>query len=278
MGLELYRWKETIQPTALVVDNDFFFVELLSDILISRDYKVIKAYDGREGIEQLQRTPVDLIFVDLLMPKINGVEFIAFVRDFLAGANIPLILISGALVEQIDRLQAIGADFCIAKGPFEKTAEHVYQLLDSLNEKRLPALTSSNLLLPDTLFPRQDTMELMQAVDFYHSIFEGMGVGLLMLDRDSRIIKANRCAMIWLQLSLKDILLKQVVTVFPEEHRNQLLMAVKELVRHPYLDKIAFPASLARRTVSVIVTCLRTSQQFQGWIIILAEVEWMPSA
>lgn len=264
-----------MQPTALIVDNDFFFVEFLADILISRNYNVVRAYDGREGIEQLKKIPVDLIFVDLLMPKINGMDFIVFAREYLAEANILLVLISGALVEQMDRIQAIGADVYIAKGPFEKTSRQVHELLDNLAENRRPPDKPDNLMLPDVLFPRQDTLELIQAVDYYQAVFENMGVGLLVLDRDSRILKVNRHAMIWLQMPLKDLLLRHAALVFPETHRKQLAMAKKEVALHAGLTKMAFPAILARRTVSVVVSCLRQHDEVRGWILAIAEVEWL---
>ena len=39
--------------TAMVVDNDFFFVEFLCELLEKRGYRVIKAYNGKEGIAKL---------------------------------------------------------------------------------------------------------------------------------------------------------------------------------------------------------------------------------
>ena len=65
---------------ALVVDNDFFFVVFLSELLEDRGYEVVKAYDGKESISRLEEGPFDLVFVDLIMPKIDGKQFIRFVR------------------------------------------------------------------------------------------------------------------------------------------------------------------------------------------------------
>jgi len=43
-----------MQKKALVVDNDFFFVEFLSELLTKRGYQVLKAYNGKEGIAKLE--------------------------------------------------------------------------------------------------------------------------------------------------------------------------------------------------------------------------------
>lgn len=262
-----------MKATALVVDNDFFFVEFLSEILSRRNYDVIKAYDGREGIEQLKKTAVDIIFVDLLMPKINGTEFIAFARDYLNDINIPVILISGALIEQIDQIQRIGANYYIAKGPFEKTAGHIHSLINTLQQNILPSLTTDNLILPDKFYPRQDTMELVQAMDCVHNIFESMGIGLLVLDRDAHVIRTNRQAMTILQVSLKDTLTQHVAAIFPEAYRNQLVMVLKQIARYSELPKMVFPATINHLSLSVVITSLLQDNQFRGWVVTLCETD-----
>ena len=69
-----------MQKKALIVDSDFFFVEFLSDLLEKRGYQVIKAYDGKEGIGKLEDFTVDIIFADLVLPKIDGKQLFRFIR------------------------------------------------------------------------------------------------------------------------------------------------------------------------------------------------------
>ena len=52
---------------ALVVDNDFFFLEFFSELLEKRGYEVIKAQGGKDGISKLGRGPVDFLFLELIM-------------------------------------------------------------------------------------------------------------------------------------------------------------------------------------------------------------------
>ena len=54
---------------ALVVDNDFFFVEFFSELLEKQNYEVYKAYDGKEGITILSEVVPDLLFVDFVDRK-----------------------------------------------------------------------------------------------------------------------------------------------------------------------------------------------------------------
>ena len=65
---------------ALVVDNDFFFVEFLTELLERRGYSVVKAYDGEEGISKLDKS-MDILFVDMVMPKLDGKQLISAARS-----------------------------------------------------------------------------------------------------------------------------------------------------------------------------------------------------
>ncbi|MBW1797218.1 MAG: response regulator [Deltaproteobacteria bacterium] len=118
-----------ISKTVLVVDNDSFFVEFLAELLEAHEYRVIKAYDGKEGISCLEQESVDALFVDMIMPKIDGKQLIKFVRTRFPDACFPIIALSGVMIEQLDRLEEIGADYFIAKGPMEKMAKHIETLL-----------------------------------------------------------------------------------------------------------------------------------------------------
>jgi len=97
---------------ALVVDNDFFFMEFLAEVLEARDYEVIRAYDGKEGISKLDQEDVDLILVDMIMPKIDGGQLIRFIRSKYPDTGLPIIALS--IIEQMDGLSGIDADYFIA--------------------------------------------------------------------------------------------------------------------------------------------------------------------
>ena len=55
----------------LVVDSDYFFVEFLTELLNKRGYEVLKAYNGKEGIALLEDMAVDIVFADLVLPKVD---------------------------------------------------------------------------------------------------------------------------------------------------------------------------------------------------------------
>ena len=89
---------------ALIVDNNYFFVKFLSELLEKRGYSVIKAYDGMQGIANLEEGPVDIVFADLIMPKIDVRQFIEFIRTRYQAMPFPIVALSGTVIEQLGEL------------------------------------------------------------------------------------------------------------------------------------------------------------------------------
>jgi CheY-like chemotaxis protein len=134
VGDKVIKKAVNMSKKAIVVDNDLFFVEFLSELLQARGYQVIRTYDGKEAKSKLEQQSFDLIFVDMVMPKMDGRELIRFVRLTFPDAHFPIIALSGAIVEQLGKLDEIGADYFITKGPMGKMAEYIEMLMDKIEE------------------------------------------------------------------------------------------------------------------------------------------------
>ena len=76
----------------LVCDDDKDIVEAISIYLEQEGYTVIKAYDGVEAINVLRSQPVDLLIIDIMMPKLDGYELVRSLRE--AGNSIPVLMIT----------------------------------------------------------------------------------------------------------------------------------------------------------------------------------------
>jgi two-component system KDP operon response regulator KdpE len=75
----------------LIVDDDPAILRLLSTNLKARGYEIITAADGEESLEAVQKDFIDLIILDLMMPKVDGVEVCRRVREW---SDIPIIILS----------------------------------------------------------------------------------------------------------------------------------------------------------------------------------------
>lgn len=84
--------------TILVVDDEFYTAEILTFVLESQGYRVLGAFNGRDGLEKLKLTSVDLIILDVMMPIMDGAEMAKVLNQDPALATIPL-LVTSALSE-----------------------------------------------------------------------------------------------------------------------------------------------------------------------------------
>ena len=75
----------------LVVDDDREIVDAIEIYLKNESYDVIKAYDGLEALELLGDLDVDLIIIDIMMPRLDGLRATMKIRG---DKNIPIIILS----------------------------------------------------------------------------------------------------------------------------------------------------------------------------------------
>lgn len=103
----------------LVCDDEKDIVSALRIYLSSQNYNVFEAYNGQEAIDIVNNNTIHCILLDIMMPKVNGIEAMVKIREH---SNIPIILIS-AKSEDVDIVLGldVGADDYITK-PF-KAAE-----------------------------------------------------------------------------------------------------------------------------------------------------------
>jgi DNA-binding response OmpR family regulator len=99
----------------LIVDDEERIVHFLSSKLKASGYEVLTASDGVKGLEQVRAQEPDLIVLDLLMPRMSGLEMLKELRSF---STVPVIVLSakGADADRIKGLQ-LGADDYLPK-PF----------------------------------------------------------------------------------------------------------------------------------------------------------------
>ena len=77
--------------TILICDDDRDIVSALDIYLTSEGYATVKAYDGLECLAAVERQPVDLILLDVMMPGLDGIRTTAKLRE---SCNVPIILLT----------------------------------------------------------------------------------------------------------------------------------------------------------------------------------------
>ena len=112
----------------LVADDEKEIRDLLEIYLLNEGYKVVKAKDGQEALDIIENEDVDLLVLDIMMPKVNGIEVCKKVRQ---NKNMPILMLS-AKSEDMDKIQGLmtGADDYMTKpfNPLELVARVKSQL------------------------------------------------------------------------------------------------------------------------------------------------------
>lgn len=118
----------------IVADDTAFFRAMLSEILTDAGYEVITANDGEDAFIKIKHElpHVDLLLLDMLMPRMDGFKLIEELRKGAMGKNLPILALSGVFKSESDRehMKALGVTGYIDKDtPPEQILERVNLLL-----------------------------------------------------------------------------------------------------------------------------------------------------
>ncbi len=99
----------------LIIEDEEKIARFIELELIHEGYGVIKAFNGRDGLELVKTQPFDLVLLDIMLPGLNGIEVLRRIRQF---SDMPVILLTArdAVVDKVTGLDG-GADDYITK-PF----------------------------------------------------------------------------------------------------------------------------------------------------------------
>lgn len=130
----------------LIIEDDFSIVEMLSNYLTKEGFQVTYALDGEDGITKFRQNRYDLIAVDIMMPKLDGIEVIKIIRK---NSLIPILIMS-AKDNDIDKAIGLGfgADDYIAK-PFS-LIEITARIKASIRRATQYAAAQSNHTIADS--------------------------------------------------------------------------------------------------------------------------------
>lgn len=141
----------------LVCDDDKEIVEAIDIYLTQEGHEVLKAYDGEEALKVLKEQEVDLLVIDVMMPRLDGIRATLKIRE---ENNIPIIILS-AKSEDADKILGlnVGADDYVTKpfNPLELVARiksqlrRYTQLGSTVLNKNEAIYTTGGLMVNDDL-------------------------------------------------------------------------------------------------------------------------------
>lgn len=210
----------------LVVDNHAVILEIMTELLEKEGHQVLAAEDGLSALVILESYKPDVMFIDLVMPNIDGRKLCRIIRSRPEFKNVYLIILSAIAAEAEGRADfcEYGADACIAKGPFSKMSRHVLTALEQSDLGREgPA---EKIIGLKDVYKREITKELLDNRRHFEIILANMVEGIFELTHEAKIVYANHVGLSFTKIPEEKLLASNFTELFDEPHRKR----VKELL------------------------------------------------
>lgn len=197
----------------LLVDDDRVFLRYLTKQLETVGHEVTTVEDGVSALNVLTGFSPDIIFLDLILPKIDGDKLCRIIRKMDHLKESYLVVISAVVAEMSSDVSDIGADAFIAKGPFAAVMKHIMVAIEDSNRhsSQISGDKLKQILGLEHVSPRQLTRELLSRNRHLKTILESMEEGILEVI-ENKVVYANAAA-----VGLVDQPLEKILAVNPEE-------------------------------------------------------------
>ena len=126
----LARYTNTEGQTVMIVEDDEPTRDVMRASLVSLGWAVVEAANGIQGLERLREVTPDLILLDLMMPGMDGFEFLGELRSSPGGASVPVVVVTAADLSEAERTRLNGGVAAVLAKPTHDIAE----LPDGLRE------------------------------------------------------------------------------------------------------------------------------------------------
>lgn len=208
----------------LLVDDDRLMLKYLTDLLEREGHEVKTAQDGFAALNLLTSFFPDIMFFDLIMPKIDGDKLCQIVSNMPHLENCYLVILSAAVAELDFDHTEIGADAYIAKGPFDTTARHVLAAIETSDAPRQDD-ASKEIRGLESVYARRLTKELLSRNRHLETILESMSEGILEV-YSGKIVYANAAAINIFGLPQEKLLASYPQDLFEGDTRSRIVALI----------------------------------------------------
>ncbi|MBN2123462.1 MAG: response regulator [Deltaproteobacteria bacterium] len=265
-----HRSNGALKKKILVVDNHPMILRFMTGLLEREGHEVLTAPDGLSALDALKGFLPDIVFLDLVMPNINGEKLCRVIRTFPAMRDVYIVILSAMAAEGKLDLARMGADACIAKGPFDVMTPNILAALEKFNGDR-SSTGPEEVFGIEHLQQRTIIKELVSSRGHFEVLLNAMSEGVLELTPDERIVYANTAASRITGLGEERLLAARFIDLFqgpPREWAQKVLRAAWEDAAIPETHS---PLSLNNKEITLDVLPVR-HEDHDSLIVILKDV------
>ena len=252
----------------LLVDDDRVLLKFASDLLEKEGHEVATAQDGFAALNLLTSFYPDIMFFDLIMPKIDGDKLCHIVRKMPHLKDCYLVILSAAVAELDFDYTEIGADAYIAKGPFDVMGKHVLAAIETSEVPREDDEPKPIKGL-ENVYARQLTKELLSRNRHLETILESMAEGILEVF-SGKVVYANASAVAMFGMDKGHLLASYPPDLFDGDVREKLAALLKSGAKEQLDIGINNPVELGGRLVTI--TCIPVKDEPLTTILLITDV------
>jgi len=193
----------------------------MNDLLSKEGYEVVTAKDGLSALDTLKRYTPDVIFVDLIMPRIDGKQLCRVIRGMKQVRDAYVIVLSATVIEDGFDIDELGVSALLAKVPLEELASNILWVLDHPDEARSRCL-AGEVIGSDKVFTRKITRELLSVKKHFEVVLETIPAGILEITSQGKLIYANRKAVSLLHITEDRVLGASFGEIFGKDNRQRV--------------------------------------------------------
>jgi diguanylate cyclase (GGDEF)-like protein/PAS domain S-box-containing protein len=187
----------------LIVENNPTIIKLVSHFFLSEGCEIRLADDGLQAMTILDDFIPDILFTDIIMPKIGGDELCRIVRRNPRLIDTFIVIYSAIAFEDEKHIFDLQADLYIAKGPHDTIKNHVNHVLEQVRSGK----RRENVLHGKKgLHQRAITNELLLSRRHFQAIMDNLAEAVIEMDGKGKIVQANRAAQELLAYDLTKLL------------------------------------------------------------------------
>jgi two-component system cell cycle sensor histidine kinase/response regulator CckA len=257
----------------LVVDDNRMILKFLSNLLDGEGHEVNTCEDGLSALSLLTTFEPDIVFVDLIIPKIGGDKLCQIIRTMEHMKDCYLVIISAAVAEMDLDFRKIGVNACIAKGPFGQMGKHVLAAIKDSNdpsklisEHEILGIASVNGI---PAYARRMTKELLGRNRHLETILESMNEGIVEV-YTGRVVYANSAAVKLFAVPLENLLSAKPQDLFDGAFKSRIDVLINRGTEKMPVVGLTRPLELSGR--QIVIRSFPVKGEADTTILLIADV------
>ena len=199
----------------LVVDNNEAVLSFMEESLSSNGNHTVRTAPSSLGaLKILDSFTPDIMFVDLIMPEIDGERFIKIARRRKELQYVFIVIVSAIAAEDLEGKYHDIADAYMAKMPFRVMKDYLQQLLTDIENNDVEKYRQ-RIIGREEIYKREITSELLYSKQHLDIILSRMSDGIVELKTDGKIIYANEAAQRLFTQKETSLLGQDFISIFP---------------------------------------------------------------